>query len=124
VLRIDGPYGSVLLTGDIEAGQEAELLARHAGDLAADLLVPPHHGSRGASTAEFIAAVQPGQTVFSAGYRNRFGHPAPEVVARYEAAGTRIWRTDRDGAVTLHLGAAGPMAASEAGAVRRYWHGR
>jgi competence protein ComEC len=68
--------------------------------------------------------VQPGQTVFSAGYRNRFGHPAPEVVARYEAAGTRIWRTDRDGAVTLHLGSAGPMAAGEAGTVRRYWHGR
>jgi competence protein ComEC len=124
VIRIEGAFGSLLLTGDIEAGQEAELAARHGGGLAADLLIPPHHGSRGASSAGFIAAVQPRLVVFSAGHRNRFGHPAPEVAARYEAAGSRIWRTDRDGAVTLRLGAAGVTAAGETQEARRYWHQR
>ena len=40
--------------------------------------------------------------VYPVGYRNRFGHPRADVVARYGDA--RIWRTDRHGAITFELG--------------------
>ena len=65
----------------------------------ADVLLVPHHGSRTSSSEAFIAAVAPRWAIVPAGYRNRFGHPAREVLARYEGAGVRVLRTDLDGAV-------------------------
>ena len=61
----------------------------------------PHHGSITSSTPAFIGAVAPDAAVFTPGYRNRFGHPRPEVVARYEQFGASLHRTDRDGALTF-----------------------
>lgn len=81
VLRVATPGAAVLLAGDIEARQEAALVAAGA-PLRADLLLVPHHGSKTSSTGPFLAAVQPTLAVVQAGYRNRFGHPAPEVVQR------------------------------------------
>jgi competence protein ComEC len=124
VLKVSAVGASVLLTGDIEARNEAALLARHGADLAADVLVPPHHGSRSSSTPEFIAAVSPRQAVFSSGYRNRFGHPAAEVAERYRLAGSELRRTDREGAVTILLGVSGIATATERDQRRRYWYGR
>ena len=121
VLRIDSAYGSALLTGDIEARSEAALL-REAASLRADTLVVPHHGSRTSSTPPFVAAVQPRVAIFTPGYRNRFGHPRPEVVARYARAGAALMRTDLHGAVTLTFGpglSGAPVAARDA--FRRYW---
>jgi len=92
VLRISGSASSALLVGDIERAQEAALLARlpqpeGAGSLRSTLLLAPHHGSKTSSSAEFLAAVQPAVVLVQAGYRNRYGHPAPEVMARYRALG-------------------------------------
>src|SRR4029079_684809 len=98
---VDSSFGSALLTGDIEAKSEVELLQRDPAALKADILVVPHHGSKTSSTPPFIAAVAPEVTVFTPGYRNRFGHPRPEIVARYTDAEARLFRTDLDGAVTL-----------------------
>ncbi|MGH7272677.1 MAG: MBL fold metallo-hydrolase, partial [Polyangiaceae bacterium] len=50
---------------------------------------------------EFLAAVAPREAVISVGRRNRFGHPHPRALAALAAAGARVWRTDRDGAVTV-----------------------
>jgi competence protein ComEC len=50
---------------------------------------------------ELITATHPAVVVFSAGRRNPFGHPAPAVVDRYRAAGTRVFRTDEDGEVII-----------------------
>jgi len=100
VLKIDGAL-SVLLPGDIEAKAEEHLIATHAAQLASDLIVAPHHGSRTSSTAEFVRAVAPGIVVFSAGWRNHFGHPRPEVVARFRAIGSTALQTGASGAITV-----------------------
>jgi competence protein ComEC len=92
-------FGDVrfLLTGDIESAGEAELLRSGRAALAAAVLKAPHHGSRSSSSVEFVAAVGPIVAVVSAGDRNPFGHPHPDVVRRYREAGALVLRTDRDG---------------------------
>jgi competence protein ComEC len=62
--------------------------------------------------------------IFPVGYRNRFGHPKDEVVARYVQSGARLHRTDADGAVRVGLGSAGIAFRHEREARRRYWHAR
>jgi competence protein ComEC len=101
VLRI--AYGSraLLLVGDSEREAEADLLRSAGARLRADVLKVGHHGSRTSSTPAFLAAVAPREAVISAGCRNRFGHPHPSTLAALAAAGTRVWRTDRDGAVVV-----------------------
>lgn len=122
VLKVSAAGKRVLLSADIEAAAEAALLARHGPRLRADWLLAPHHGSRTSSTPAFVAAVGASTVVFPVGYRNRFRHPNAEVLRRYEARGARLLRTDRDGAVTLHLGADGETLALEREVRRRYWH--
>ncbi|MEG3001957.1 MAG: DNA internalization-related competence protein ComEC/Rec2 [Comamonas sp.] len=99
VLRVQAANGAaVLLTGDIEAAQEAQLL-RSGQNLRADVLLAPHHGSRTSSSAAFLAAVAPHTVVVQAGYRNRFGHPAAPVLQRYAAQHMRVQSTPQCGAV-------------------------
>jgi competence protein ComEC len=100
VLRIEHGLASFLLAADITAAAERELLAtRHP--LQALVLKVAHHGSRHASSAEFLAAVRPAFAVISVGPRNGYGHPAPETLARLRAVGARVYRTDQDGAVVF-----------------------
>lgn len=120
VLHVAAADGSLLLAGDIEAAAEAELLAAAGPTLGATVLVAPHHGSRSSSSPAFVAAVAPQAVVFSVGYRSRFGHPHPEVQARYGPA--RLLRTDLDGALTADLGRGGLVVARERERRRRYWH--
>jgi competence protein ComEC len=123
VVRIDSAYGSVLLTGDLEARGELELVRRDPQSLGADVLLVPHHGSRTSSTEAFIAAVAPRIAVYTPGYRNRFGHPRPEIVARYERAGIRSYRTDLDGALTFTFApGASLLPRVEREHDRRYWY--
>ena len=106
VLRIVGADGaSALLTGDVEAPGEARLVARArdrpadpAVRLRSDILVVPHHGSHTSSTDAFLDAVRPQVAVIQVGYRSRYGHPAPDVVARYAAHGIPVVRSDHCGA--------------------------
>jgi competence protein ComEC len=102
VLRIATPAGAALLTGDIEARSELEMLRREP-QLDAQLLLVPHHGSRTSSTADFLDAVAPSMGLISVGHRNRFRHPNPAVVARYSARGIALCRTDREGALRAVL---------------------
>lgn len=120
VLRVATAGGAALLTGDIEARDERALLDRGA-NLRADVLLAPHHGSGTSSTPALLAAVAPAHVVVTAGYRNRFGHPKEEVLARYAAAGAKLWRTDRDGAVTVRLGGAGVSVERFRAERPRYW---
>src|SRR5450830_565823 len=122
VLKISAARGTVLLTGDIEARSEQELLERVPGALRADVLVVPHHSSRTSSTDEFIAAVQPRWVVFPVGYRNRLGHPKEEVVERYRLIGAQMLRTDSAGAVLLRLEDEGVGVRSYRELRKRYWY--
>jgi competence protein ComEC len=122
VVRIDSDHGSALLTGDLEAKSEALLLRTDPSALRADVLVVPHHGSRTSSTPAFIHAVAPRIAVFACGYRNRFGHPRPEIVARYAAQSVPMSRTDMEGAVTLSFAPGTPLLPTSARVERRrYW---
>lgn len=121
VLRLENPSGSVLLTSDIEARDERKLLARVPELLRSEVLLVPHHGSGTSSTPAFIAGVGAREVIIPVGYRNRYQHPRPDVVARY--AGSRVWRTDSDGAVRIEL--AGRVALSAyRSEYRRYWQGQ
>jgi competence protein ComEC len=122
VLRVETAGGALLLPGDIEARAEAALVAAGT-DLRAEVLVVPHHGSRGASSPAFVAAVAPRHALFATGYRNRFRFPAAEVLARYRAAGAEIHDTARTGAIQVRLDGVGGVAVRHYRAEhRRFWH--
>jgi len=122
VLRVvDGAGHSALLTGDVEAAGEARLVALARGapavGLRSDVLVVPHHGSRTSSTEAFLEAVRPAVAVIQVGYRSRYGHPVPDVVARYRAHGIPVVRSDHCGAWTW----SGGRALCTRDQRRRYW---
>ncbi len=99
VLRVQANGRTALLTGDIPAKVEKQLLADHPG-LHADLLLAAHHGSKTSSDPAWLKALQPRWTVIQAGYRNRYHHPAPDVLARYDALGLRWVASPSCGATT------------------------
>jgi competence protein ComEC len=100
VLRLEFREVTYLLTGDIERPVERELLAR--GDaLHADFLKVGHHGSKTSTSREFLSAVTPRVAVISAGAENPYGHPSQAVLDEFGGSGTRLLRTDRDGATTV-----------------------
>ncbi|SFU62623.1 DNA internalization-related competence protein ComEC/Rec2 [Pseudoduganella namucuonensis] len=123
VLKVGIPGRAMLLAGDIEAAQEAELLARDGARLRADILLAPHHGSGTSSTEPFLRAVSPEIGVFQVGHRNRYHHPQARVYERYGQLGIRRLRTDQAGAVEITVGP--DVRATEYRRERpRYWHGR
>lgn len=141
VLRVSTKTGSVLLAGDIEKQAEQQILENTRADSAliskkpasikADVLAAPHHGSKTSSSVEFVAAVAPKLTIFTNGYLNRFRHPHPSVVYRYQAIGSQILRSDYDGAVLLKFtsGENNKLSALRSYQLtrwrhhyRRYWH--
>lgn len=90
---------TILLPGDIEKQVEHRLIEEGLLPRDVDVLIAPHHGSKTSSSKEFLDYVNPKSVVFSAGYQNRYHHPAPEVVNRYREAGATVWNTADDGAV-------------------------
>ncbi len=128
VLRItadapDGqPPGAVaLLVGDIERAQERQLVRADPAGLRADLLLVPHHGSKTSSSEAFLDAVQPRIALVQAGYRNRYGHPAPAVMARYAQRGIEVAASPACGAARWSSSEPGHVHCERI-ASRRYWH--
>lgn len=127
VIRIVGAGGSMLLTGDIESVAERAVLGwagERVTDLASDVVVVPHHGSRTSSSPAFVRAVSPKHAIHVAGSLNRFRHPHPEVWARWAQAGARNWRTDGQGAIRVQARTQGVELVAERMRRMRYWHGR
>jgi competence protein ComEC len=126
VVRISTAVASALLSGDVEARSEAEMLARDRSLLRANVLVVPHHGSKTSSTAEFLDAVSPDWGLLSVGYRNRFRHPNEAVVARYGQRGVVLRRTDAEGALHVVLPAefSGAVSVEGYAGKNHYWSER
>lgn len=97
VLRIQGKYHSALLTGDIAAAQEHELIRHDLGPI--EVVAAAHHGSRTSSDQAFVEHVAASYVVAQAGRWNRYGHPHPAVERRWQRAGAQFWRTDLHGAI-------------------------
>jgi len=94
-------YGEVsfLFTGDVESAAEEQILGTGM-DLRSTIIKVPHHGSKSSSTTPFLARIRPKFAVFSARGGTR-GLPNPNIVKRYESMGAKIFRTDRDGAISF-----------------------
>ena len=120
VLRVGNREHQVLLTGDIEAEEEWALVQRLGNELRSEVLVVPHHGSRSSSTQRFLQAVAPRMALMQLGWRNRYGHPAPEVMARYAALGIPVVASPACGAWRW-LEGEGVCIRAQA---QRYWHTR
>ncbi len=122
VLRISAASSvSALLVGDIEVRQEQSLL--RVGSIQSDVLLMPHHGSKTSSSGSFLDAVQPRMALAQAGYRNRFNHPAPEVLERYLERGITVLQSAHCGAATWRSAWPAEWTCQrEEG--RRYWHHR
>ena len=121
VLLVQANGERLLLTGDIDQAAEQALLA---SPLAAptDWLQAPHHGSRSSSSARFLQRLAPKSVLISRGRGNAYGHPHPQVMARYQALGSQVYDSAEQGAVRLQLGAFAPPVVARG--QRRFWRER
>lgn len=120
VLRIRAGGQAALLAGDLDAEQETRL-ALSQPDLRADVLLAPHHGSLTSSSPVLLNTLRPRSVLVQAGYRNRFGHPAPDVLARYEARGIQWRATPECGAITWRSQVPQALGCHRHDR-QRYWH--
>jgi competence protein ComEC len=119
-LRISAGQQSAWLSGDLDAERETRLaLARP--ELRATLLIAPHHGSRSSSSPVLLNTLRPQWVLVQSGYRNRFGHPAPEVLARYRERDLR-WVTSPDCGAATWRSHQPETVVCERQRMRRYWH--
>lgn len=125
VLRVGTAHGALLLAGDIGHPAEALMLRSteraETRELQAAAVLVPHHGSAGSSSAEWVAAVSPQLALVSAGHRNRFRHPRPEVVSRWQAQGAEVVGTAGSGALRVWLGPQGLGLREQRQHLRRWW---
>jgi competence protein ComEC len=102
-----------LLTGDVPAREEAGMVAAFGSTLQAQMMVAPHHGSKTSSSEVLVEAVHPTWVSVQAGYRSRFGHPHPDVMARYAQHGARVVRSDWSGAARWRFGPDGSVTLEQ-----------
>lgn len=100
--RFDFGATSFLLTGDAEKLSEEQMLAAYPAEvLDCDFFKAAHHGSSGANTKAFLAAVTPKIVAVSCGEGNKYGHPHAEALGRFDAAGATVYRTDLEGTLVF-----------------------
>lgn len=108
VLRISNAHTTLLLTGDLEGLGETVLVRSEHENLAADVLLVPHHGAAGVLTRGLLEAANPTYAWVSRGYDNRFGHPRPEVRERLRAACVPLLDSAERGGLVLDAGVQAP----------------
>ncbi len=121
VLRVASRHGVILLPGDIDDVIEARLLRTQAGQLDADVLVAPHHGSATSSTSEFLQAISPAMVLYPVGHLNRFRFPRAETRTRVQAIGAKEWLTSELGAIQLQSSAQGWQIQFERQQSKTWW---
>ncbi len=100
VARLDYGSFSMLLTGDAEDQTEHRLLTKEL-DLTSKVIKIAHHGSKYASSGDFLNRVKPEVAIVSCGAWNRYGHPSQAVLDRLKAAKVKLYRTDMQGEITI-----------------------
>ncbi|MDO4234703.1 DNA internalization-related competence protein ComEC/Rec2 [Pseudomonas sp.] len=118
VLQVQAKGERLLLTGDIDSAAERALLDTPLA-VPTDWLQAPHHGSRSSSSKPFVQRLAPKSVLISRGRGNAFGHPHAQVVARYQAQGSRLYDSAEHGAVRFQLGAFQPAIVARS--QRRFW---
>ncbi len=94
----------ILFTGDAGSTVEKKLILEKGSLLSeTDVLKVGHHGSRSASSEDFLQSVKPQCAIISCGKKNRYGHPHEEILMRLQTLGAKVYRTDRCGAVILQI---------------------
>lgn len=122
VLLIEAAGHRLLLAGDVESGQEREIVRYWQGGLKTDWLLVAHHGSRTSSSHALLKTVRPAIAVISSGYANRFGHPHPDVVRRLLGAGASVYGTAEGGALEFTFSPGAPVEVRQRRQqVRRFW---
>ncbi len=99
VIKIVFGENSFLFTGDAESNREKILLKVYKSFLKSDILKVGHHGSSSGSSINFIKVVNPKISLISAGNQNKFGHPSSKILERLRTIKSKIYRTDKLGAV-------------------------
>ncbi len=124
VVRVSNGAHSVLFSGDIERPAEYWLSKRSGDQLQSEVLIVPHHGSRSSSSPPFLKRVDPRLAIVSAGYRNRFNHPAPKVLKHYRDWGIALLNTAESGAVSVWFPLNDETLVVDEFRVeaRRFWH--
>ncbi|MCP4877492.1 MAG: DNA internalization-related competence protein ComEC/Rec2 [Gammaproteobacteria bacterium] len=120
VLSVRG-FHRLLVPGDIESAQESRLLLTQADNLASDILLVPHHGSKTSSSWGFLKQIKPRHVVFTLARNNRWGFPRPQIVARYEALRANQYRLDQEGAISMLSSRDGLVIKSARRPSRRIW---
>ncbi len=100
VMRLDYGDFSMLLPGDAEEQTEHRMLTRDL-NLKAKILKLAHHGSKYATSQDFVDRVKPELALISCGEWNRYGHPSQAVLDRLRAANVKLYRTDLQGEITI-----------------------
>ena len=120
-LVIEVRYGDVaiLLTGDISAEIERAILPA-LSPAPTRILKIAHHGSRTSTSQALLDSWKPQIALISCGRGNRFGHPAPDVIRRLETADVRIYRTDRDGQITVDTDGSGVAIRTYVSATQKH----
>lgn len=123
VLSVEGTAGRLLLTGDIGEKAERRMDVDDLESTLPTVTTVAHHGSRYSSNARWLAAAHPHLAIVSAGWRNRFGHPHPAVLARHAAAGAEVIGTAEAGAVQVDFPADAVPRVTRRWRLdeRRYW---
>ena len=121
VLQVQANGERLLLTGDIDRAAEQAMLASPLA-VPTDWLQAPHHGSRSSSSWAFVERLAPRSVLISRGRSNAFGHPHPQVMARYQRLGSQVYDSAEQGAVRLQLGAFAPPVVARS--QRRFWRER
>lgn len=103
ILQIRTQTNQVLLTGDIEREAEEFLVEQYGAQLASDVLVLPHHGSKTSSTIRFLSEIHPRYAIASLGFDNRFHFPHPKTLNSLKLLDIEFYRTDTCGMTTLFL---------------------
>lgn len=121
VLQIRAAQQRFLLTGDIERAAENWLVRAYGEQLASEVLVAPHHGSKTSSSADLLQYVDPALALIPAGHLNRFGFPHQPVIERYQRRGIAWLNSAEQGAITVRSGDELGRAISERRQRQRYW---